>query len=158
MEIKEWLIKNKNWFIYPIVILFFYWVSSVVSPKDSNNGTNLSNEQNVQTPIETPIETITLSEEEIEKNRINEEKEEKLLKKNEVINCLTSRKWDYKEFVYSFKKGGNGLYFIGVLEPGDFTWKYNGNNNVTVYIPYIAEDGMNVTVKTNGGCMVYFPY
>ena len=157
MELKEWVEKYKNWFIYPIsVLIFFYFFSRLDSNK--KNKTNQVENVSVETQVQRPIETITLSEEEIEKNRINEEKEEKLLKKNEVINCLTSRKWDYKEFVYSFKKGGNGLYYIGMLDPGDFTWKYKGNNNVTVYIPYIAEDGMNVTVKTNGGCMVYFPY
>jgi|688.fasta_scaffold252737_3 hypothetical protein len=157
MELKEWIEKNKNWFIYPIVVLISFYFFSKLDSNKKNKTTQVEN-VSVETQIQTPIETITLSEEEIEKNRINEEKEEKLLKKNEVINCLTSRKWDYKEFVYSFKKGGNGLYYIGVLEPGDLTWKYNGNNNVIVYIPYIADNGMNVTVKTNGGCNVYFPY
>jgi hypothetical protein len=157
MELKEWIEKNKNWFIYPMVVFISFYFFSKLDSNKKNKNTQVQN-VSVETQIQTPIETITLSEEEIEKNRINEEKEEKLLKKNEVINCLTSRKWDYKEFVYSFKKGGNGLYYIGVLEPGDLTWKYNGNNNVIVYIPYIADNGMNVTVKTNGGCNVYFPY
>jgi hypothetical protein len=153
MELKEWVEKNKNWIIYPISVLVFYYF---ISTRDLNKKTKPTQVENVSMDI--PLQSPVLNQQEIEENKIKQEKEEKLKKKNEVVNCLTKRNWEYKEFVYSFKKGGTGLYYIGALEPGDFTWKYNGNNNVIVYIPYIVEEGMTVTVKTNGGCAVYFPY
>ncbi len=79
--------------------------------------------------------------------------------KQKVTKCLTSRDWNYSEATFGFNTDGSGYYKVGVLEPDNgVTWKYIGGNSVKVYIPYIAENGMNVTVKTNGGCKVYFPY
>ncbi len=158
MEIKEWLIKNKNWFIYPIVILFFYWVSSVVSPKDSNNGTNLSNEQNVQTSIETPNETITLSEEEIEKNRINEEKEEKKRKyeqeRERITGCLVGSV-DGSWGTYTFSSNG---VFSWEVNTGPYqqyregTWKYIGGNKVKLNKSWIPRSG---TITISKYCEIF---
>ena len=79
--------------------------------------------------------------------------------KQKVTKCLTSKEWHYSEYAFGFNNDGSGYYSIGVLEPdNNVTWKYTGGNNVRVYIPYLAENGMNVTVKTTGGCKVYVPF
>lgn len=158
MELKEWIEKNKNWFIYPIVFLFFYWVSSVVSPKDSTNGTNSSNEPNIQTPIETPIETITLSEEEIEKNRINEEKEEKKRKyeqeKERITGCLVGSV-DGSWGTYNFSSNG---VFSWEVNTGPYqqyregTWKYIGGNKVKLNKSWIPRSG---TITISKYCEIF---
>jgi hypothetical protein len=54
MELKEWLEKYKNWFIYPIGILCFYYFFSTIDSNKKNKSTqveNVSEETQVQTPV-----------------------------------------------------------------------------------------------------------
>ena len=88
-----------------------------------------------------------------EKNKFDKEE-----KKNKIINCLTSTEWNRDAYDFGFYKGGNGYYRMNNMSHKNrLTWKYKGGDNVIVYIPYLADDGMVVTVQTNG-CMVYFPF
>lgn len=159
MEIKEWIVKNKNWFIYPIGILFFYWVSSVVNPKETkNNVTSPSNEVKIQTPIETPVETITLSQEEIEKNRVNEEKVEKKRKyeieKERITGCLVGSV-DGSWGTYNFSSNG---VFSWEVNTGPYqqyregTWKYIGGNKVKLNKKWIPRSG---TITISKYCEIF---
>jgi len=163
MEIKKWL--SKYWSYLLFVILFFYWVSSKDSPKDSNSVTNLSNEQNVQTPKETPIETITLSEEEIEKNRIKEEKEKEEKEKEEkkriyeqererITGCLVGE-FNGSWGTYTFSSNGT---FSWEVNSGPYqqyrtgTWKYIGGNKVKLYKSWLSRSG---TITISKYCEVF---
>ena len=61
MELKEWIEKNKNWFIYPMVVFISFYFFSKLDSNKKNKNTQVQN-VSVETQIQTPIETITLSE------------------------------------------------------------------------------------------------
>ena len=77
MEFKEWLKKNQNWITFSLIFLFVIWYRSSNDKSGSTNSIP-NNNQNIETPIQPPV----LNQQEIEENKIKQEKEEKV-RKNE---------------------------------------------------------------------------
>jgi hypothetical protein len=145
MEIKEWLMKNKYWFIYPIVIFFGFWGRSIMR---SN-----------QTPEPTQVENVReeIIKEEVSEWTLIDEKDrfdENTGKKSMIYKTQgkLENKWDNKIHFLIKKKRIGILEFInenGLPESfrrGRFDMKNSDNEILTVGIIDSWEKGKGVGV------------
>jgi hypothetical protein len=148
MESKEWLKKNKNWFIYPLVILFFFWVSSIMK---SNKTTEPTQVENVtEETVKEEISGWTLID---EKDRFGENTG----KKSMIYKTTGSLENKYtNEIHFLIKKKRIGiLEFIreGIPESfrrGRFDMKNSENEKLTIGIIDEWERGKGVGVIKYG--------
>ena len=153
MELKEWIEKYKNWFIYPISILVFYYF---ISKRDDNKKTKPTQVENVSEAI--PLQTPVLNQQEIEENKIKQEKEEKVRKNEEekerITGCLVGN-FDGDWGTYSFSSNG---VFSWEVSTGPYqqyregTWKYIGGNKVKLNKSWIPRSG---TITISKYCEVF---
>jgi hypothetical protein len=160
MEFKEWLIKNKNWFIYPAIIFISYWVSSIVDRREKNiiSESILSNKVVIQNSVETPKESKFVTQQEVEENKKKELKRKKERKfeidKERVMGCLIGS-FNGSWGTYSFSSNG---VFSWEVNSGPYqqyrigTWKFIGGNEVKIYKKWISKSG---TIKISKYCEIF---
>jgi hypothetical protein len=160
MEFKEWMVKNQNWFIYPIIIIISYWGFSMVDKREKkiNSESISTNEVIIQTPVETFTKPKVLTQEEVEENKKKELKRENKRKfendRERVTGCLIGS-FDGAWGTYSFSSNG---VFSWEVNSGPYrqyregTWKFIGGNKVKLNKTWISKSG---TITISKYCEVF---